>query len=452
MPSNTTMTTTTTVVATLATILVARVTWQNTPQWVKEGLVLRGKSSTPDDHEDANDDLANPATVYLKIKEVLNLSYELCEDLIPDDMPYYKLYCCFMSMVHLMNEIDANDPNWRESYFARDGADVGEAELETLLKYLELAQWAYNPSLTEVQKLLRPLGYKLIRHDPATEPGRVGHFIAVHHDKKQVVLAIKGTSSLSDVLTDIIGKAIPHTHDGGLEIRYHEGMYVAAKMMLDDTLHMIENFFIPKDYKIVVCGHSLGAGVSSLLGMLLKQHLPDLKLQVYAFATPACCSYDASTDCNDYITSVVNNNDCVPRMSLLNVRMMHKLFMLIDGKLDEKNLSPKDFWSAKNYLKDLMKIDNNLLLTPRELTNFFEEEFAQPHGERFIDMELYVPGRVVSIWNHTSDASILGGKVTTGHSRVLKQIFVEKNMVSDHGCDCYRQNLQNLLEQKANTI
>jgi hypothetical protein len=103
-------------------------------------------------------------------------------------------------------------------------------------------------------------------------------------------------------------------------------------------------------------------------------------------------------------------------------------------------------------LMDLMKIDANLLLTPRELTNFFEEEFAQPHGERFIDMELYVPGRVVSIWNHTSDASILGGKITTGHSRVFKQIFVEKTMVSDHGCDCYRQNIQHLLEQTANTI
>jgi putative lipase involved disintegration of autophagic bodies len=75
---------------------------------------------------------------------------------------------------------------------------------------------------------------------------------------------------LSDDLTDVIGKAIPHMHDNGLEICCHEGLYGAAKMMLDDTLHMIDNFFIPEDYKIVICGHSLGAGVSSLLGMLLK--------------------------------------------------------------------------------------------------------------------------------------------------------------------------------------
>jgi hypothetical protein len=99
-----------------------------------------------------------------------------------------------------------------------------------------------------------------------------------------------------------------------------------------------------------------------------------------------------------------------------------------------------------------LKIDTNLLLTPQELINFFKEEFAQLRGEQFIDTELYVLDRAVSIWNYMSDALILGGKVTTGHSRVLKQIFVEKNMVSDHGCDCYRQNLQNLLEQKANTI
>jgi hypothetical protein len=52
----------------------------------------------------------------------------------------------------------------------------------------------------------------LLIHSPmtnATETGRVGHFIAVHHAQKQVVIAMKGTSSLSDVLTDIIAKAVP---------------------------------------------------------------------------------------------------------------------------------------------------------------------------------------------------------------------------------------------------
>jgi hypothetical protein len=83
---------------------------------------------------------------------------------------------------------------------------------------------------------------------------------------------------LSDVLTGIIGKAILYVHDDGLEMCCHEGMYVAAKMILKGTLQKINKF--PEDYKIVICGHSLRAGESSLLGMLLKQHFPNLKLEV----------------------------------------------------------------------------------------------------------------------------------------------------------------------------
>jgi hypothetical protein len=102
-------------------------------EWFNDGLVLQGEFSTADDHMDAKDDLANPVTMWLKIKEVLILSHDLCEDFIPDDIHRYKLHCSCMSMIHLMNEIDVNNPNWGESYFAMDGADVGEAELETML-------------------------------------------------------------------------------------------------------------------------------------------------------------------------------------------------------------------------------------------------------------------------------------------------------------------------------
>jgi hypothetical protein len=178
-----------------------------------------------------------------------------------------------------------------------------------------------------------------------------------------------------------------------------------------------------------------------------------MPLQVYAFATPACCSYEASLECRDYITSVVNNNDCVPRMSLVNVRLMHKLFLLIDTKLKEKGLSPNDFSSAKKYLADLMVIDANFLMSPDELNQWLEDEFQKDHDDPNLkELQLYVPGKVVSIWNHTKDSSIVGGKVTNGGSQVLKQIFVEGNMVSDHSCDAYRQNLLHLLEQTANTI
>ena len=86
-------------------------------------------------------------------------------------------------------------------------------------------------------------------------------------------------------------------------------------------------------------------------------------------------------------------------------------------------------------------MDANLLVSPQELTQFFETEFSsisETNNKSLLEeVELYVPGKVISIWNHTNDPSIISGKVTNGNSQVLKKIFVEKNMLSDHSCDTY---------------
>ena len=443
---------TTAVAATIATVIVLRSTWKHAvPSWVKKSIA----GSDDDEDQDADDDLTNPNNIVLKVRDMMKLSHEMCEELIPDEMPWYKLYCCFMSMIHLMNKLEANHPDFRENYFAKDGKDVEEQELETLTKYLDFSEWAYNLDLSSLQQKLKSVGYQLVRHDT----DRVGHYIAVHHEKKQVVLAIKGTPSISDVLMDIIGKAVPHSIQSAdkshRDIRCHEGMYMAANMMLDDTLHLLEHLFLPQKYQLIICGHSLGAGVSSLLGMFLREKLPKLKLQVYAYATPACLSYQAALGCDDYITSVVNNNDCVPRLSLLNIRLMNKLFILLDQKLQEKGSSPDDFRTAKKYLQDSRKADKYLLLSPKELTDFMDREIIKSNeyrDETFQDIQLFVPGRVVSIWNHTSDESVVGGRAGHGGMQVLRQIFVESNMVSDHSIISYRKNLEHLLEQAANTI
>jgi len=474
MSSSSSGTTTSTVITALAAVVLARAAWSSIPEWAKDRLTFRSSSSSSSSSNNGdanahNTDMTNPTVILSKIKEIFGIAYELTDDLIPDDMPWHKLYCSFQSLIHLMNEIDANHPEWREKYFSEDetktsaytndknnnntAKDLGESELETLLEYLDYANLAYNGSLVKITSELKPKGYKLIRHDAAIEPGRVGHFLAVNYAKKEILLSIKGTSTFSDVLTDIIGKAVPHP-DYKEDLKCHEGIFVAARMMLEDTAHLIEHFFQQQgEYKVVICGHSLGAGVSTLLGIFLKEQFPKLDLQVYAFATPACCSRNVALSCQSYITSVVNNNDCVPRMTLMNLRMMHKMFMLVDQKLEEKGLSPKDFKTAKRYIQDLMVIDEDLLLTPEELNDFLKREFAEEDAdEKFTDMQLFVPGKVVSVWNNTKDPSIIGSKITTGVANAFRQIFVEPNMVSDHACDMYRQNLTHLLEQLANTI
>jgi hypothetical protein len=53
-------------------------------------------------------------------------------------------------------------------------------------------------------------GLDLLPHDAATEPGRVDHFIALDHTNKTAIVGLKGTSSLADVMTDLL--AVPEVH------------------------------------------------------------------------------------------------------------------------------------------------------------------------------------------------------------------------------------------------
>ena len=254
-----------------------------------------------------------------------------------------------MSLLHLITELFAAQPDWYDEKMRSESDHQPTLEeLNEFDLYLEFSDLAYLESEIALIKKLRVMDYLLIRHDVATEPGRVGHFIAVNHDKKEVVIAIKGTSSFSDILTDLVGNAIPHTLDGEKKetVRCHEGIHTAAAMMLDDTQHLIETFFLPAGYEIVICGHSLGAGVSCLLGVFLRSR--GIPVRVIAFATPACLSWEAATSCQDYITTVVNNKDCIPRVSLRSLASLMKLFIKIDENLKERGMSPSGWMSQEH--------------------------------------------------------------------------------------------------------
>ena len=129
-------------------------------------------------------------------------------------------------------------------------------------------------------------------------------------------------------------------------------------------------------------------------------------------------------------------------------------------------------------MQDLMTIDSDLLITPEEIHDFLQYELVDnaifKPGEtkctnpKLLDCEIFVPGRVVSIWNNynhdnneTSNDSPqeevprvqvevpnVGGRVLDGTMHVLRTIFLEIDMISDHNINAYRTNLLNLLSQQ----
>ncbi|XP_032242701.1 diacylglycerol lipase-beta isoform X2 [Nematostella vectensis] len=154
-------------------------------------------------------------------------------------------------------------------------------------------------------------------------------YVALDRDKKTVVVSIRGTLSMKDTLTDLTGHGEDiHIEglDGGMA---HKGMYLSAtyiKGQLIDHGILQEAFDeaakTGESYRLVVVGHSLGAGTASVLSVLLKPMYPDL--QCFAYSNPSCLNESACTRTEDYIMSVIVGKDVVPRMGVKNLNTLKR--------------------------------------------------------------------------------------------------------------------------------
>lgn len=117
------------------------------------------------------------------------------------------------------------------------------------------------------------------------------HYVTVDHWAQAIVLTCRGTLGLGDVLTDLTcdykeftlpTDQLPHAHNptsgGKNEPRHyvaHGGMLEAAQLLatqkgkvFDAIKKGLEAY---PNYGLVLCGHSLGAGVASLLSVLWSE-------------------------------------------------------------------------------------------------------------------------------------------------------------------------------------
>mmetsp|Transcript_59638 Transcript_59638/g.141091 ORF Transcript_59638/g.141091 Transcript_59638/m.141091 type:complete len:271 (-) Transcript_59638:42-854(-) len=82
-----------------------------------------------------------------------------------------------------------------------------------------------------------------------------------------------------------------------------------------------------KGFQIHVIGHSLGAGVASLLSFVLHGS-PDKVMadavRCFGFGVPACADQQLAKLCEPFVTSVVCGHDVVPRMNLHSLAMHRK--------------------------------------------------------------------------------------------------------------------------------
>jgi len=113
--------------------------------------------------------------------------------------------------------------------------------------------------------------------------------------------------------------------DLDLNMHFHAGMYRLAKELWD----RIKNIFIDAEdevHDILITGHSLGAGVASILSILMDKELNEnWNIKCIAYATPACVrevDLKHIKENRPKIVSFVNQLDIVPCLSLPAVEFL----------------------------------------------------------------------------------------------------------------------------------
>ncbi|KAG9477024.1 hypothetical protein GDO78_002423 [Eleutherodactylus coqui] len=147
-------------------------------------------------------------------------------------------------------------------------------------------------------------------------------FVALDHKTETILVAVRGTLSLEDVLTDLSADC-ENLHTDGVDgdCFSHKGIcqaacYIYRRLINDGILN--QAFTVAPEYKLVIVGHSLGAGTAAVLAVQLRSSFPTLKC--YAFSPPGGLFSKALADYSkSFIISIIVGKDLVPRLSLPNM-------------------------------------------------------------------------------------------------------------------------------------
>ncbi|RDD45324.1 Sn1-specific diacylglycerol lipase beta [Trichoplax sp. H2] len=177
---------------------------------------------------------------------------------------------------------------------------------------------------TAVRGLIQQKAYEVLYASYRNKLYETPFLLAVDHSRKSVVVSIRGTLSLIDLAADMIATPIKLLVDGVEDAYTHQGITKCAeniKQKLDENNLLAIVMKQHSSYRLIITGHSLGAGAAAILSILLRRDYP--KLLCYAYSPPGgLVSSSLRTYTEGFIVSMVVGYDVIPRLSRQNLRKL----------------------------------------------------------------------------------------------------------------------------------
>ncbi|XP_059447709.1 uncharacterized protein LOC132179091 isoform X4 [Corylus avellana] len=177
------------------------------------------------------------------------------------------------------------------------------------------------------------------------------YFIVVLHQLRLVVIAVRGTETPEDLITDGLCKEcilssedldglmnsshvhpdVKHSVDSSLPHYGHSGILEAARELFmqidgnpgDTDAESKSSGFLSSllgagcecdGYDVRIVGHSLGGAIGALLGIKLYRQYKNL--HVYAYGPLPCVDSVVANACSEFVTSIVHNSEFSSRLSV----------------------------------------------------------------------------------------------------------------------------------------
>nr|XP_042709132.1 diacylglycerol lipase-beta isoform X2 [Chrysemys picta bellii] len=274
-------------------------------------------------------------------------------------------------------------------------------------------------------------------------------FVALDHKKEAIVVAVRGTLSFEDLLTDLSAEC--------------------EDLTLEDVL---ENGFVHKEYKLVIVGHSLGGGTASILAIMLRNSFPTLRC--YAFSPPGGLLSKSLADYSKcFIVSVIVGKDLVARLSMPNMEDLKRRLVRIVANCnrpkyqillygcwyevfggDPDNFPTELDGRSQDALTQPLLAEESLMMHRSPSYNAIEDESPLNAPPQY--PHLYLPGKIIHIVEETSSRRWCSSdvKYTARWSKetAFSNILISPKMITDHMPDVVLKALNNLTEEKASCI
>ncbi|KAJ3041463.1 hypothetical protein HDV00_009259 [Rhizophlyctis rosea] len=299
------------------------------------------------------------------------------------------------------------------------------------------------------------------------------YYVIADAESKSVVVTLRGTLGLSDVITDLTSAYDPLTV-GGVYGKVHSGMLASARKVAISSVKnsVMEALRKHPDFGLVLTGHSLGGGVAALLALLWscsttnedgevtfetnpRTGLPRRPLHCFVYGPPAVMSKNLSIYARNMITTVIYRNDFVPYLSLglirdyktivLNLcherglpeRVIGKVLGVFPGaEFDDDGTSVDElwFWALQKTLRADMR----------------SEKLYPPGTVYWIDA--MSPTALPSVLEQSAIIPSVGRVPTPVTLHMVEDVeaaftdfIFSKSMFMDHAPDRYEISLQNLV-------